>query len=512
MVTKTKQQSTAVTKVPAKKAPVKKVGRSGQTAGAVKPVVTDKKKASDAPQDAAVVVSRSRKPVTKATFTDKPAPVVGKKIQNAGISGAHAQPGKLNNSSISGAHMPSDTPLFKKTAEATQTSAKKVAAKKSAVVKSHTPSNPSETPVPNSSKQSASSSKPTTAKTERRVNHGSPIGNKDAMAEIIAGIQQAHVSEKENAKFLDLVVAMVKDGAGRFFGVSTYERLIRAALTAEQIKARKPLFMGLAGALTREQALAVETHPDTDKTDAVTAEIKELLEKSKPDNLSRKDVSRVVRREIVGNVTHTELSINPSNLTTVLTSAFERADATLLRFRPHERSALRSFVLFFERFWGVIENRQETNRPFQKDEFQRFVLEDIPGLLEHGEYARFTFSCGSRVIVHNTFAGAATISICENEFMSYLRTVPVASKEELEEQAEKNPPGFVFWTTIMNSLSALVRCDVDQPGLSLMVLNRVFGDPVSYALSQGDFNLATSVEDTLDHLVDCEARAVRKAA
>lgn len=109
-----------------------------------------KKKAVDAPQDAAVVVKRTRKPVQSAT-EQKVSKSVAKRlavqsnVRNI-LDGKKAQ--------------------GKDAAPSAAAPAKKVAAKKSVVAKSRKPASPSETPVPNSSTQSAASSEPTSAKPE----------------------------------------------------------------------------------------------------------------------------------------------------------------------------------------------------------------------------------------------------------------------------------------------------------------------------------------------------------
>jgi hypothetical protein len=257
---------------------------------------------------------------------------------------------------------------------------------------------------------------------------------------------------------------------------------------------------------------SLATAPGTENTDKVTAEIKELLARAQEGgaHLTRHDISRVVKHEVNGNITSRECSIHPMNFTKVIGEAFQRADDTLQKFRVRDRSAIRPFIVFFERFWGVIENRQDIGRIFNRDAFMQFVAEECPSLLEHGEYVRYTFTCGTRVVLQHTFAGSVFMVVEANEFVAQLKGMPLSDAATIEEQEKKNPYEFHFVPVLPHALSALVRCDIDQPGLSLMVLNRVFGDPIEYMLHQIENNLATQVEDTLDFLVDAEAAGARR--
>ena len=402
--------------VAAKKPAVKKVGRSGQTAGAAKP--------------AAVKCDPVAKPATKAVKKlhqiVEPAPAKGRaaakrKMFDAKQTEAMAKPvldhlhaasktPKTPNSGISGQHVP----------------AKKVAAKKPVAAKSPKSVSPSATSALNSSTPSAASSVPTSAQSSDTAQATAPDGGKP--------------------------------------------EAIAAAITKA--------VTGLNG----------------------TA------------NITRKDISRVVHREVIGKTNNVTASVRGDIYAHVLTDAFVRADETLKEFPGQHRSAMRPFVTFFERFWGVIENRTDIQRNFDETTFRNFLDENVNTLLTHGEYARFSFACGARAIVHHTFAGSAVMTIAPNEFVAQLKRMPFADKQAVEEQARRNPPVFSFYSSVAMGLSALVRCDVDQPGLSLMVLNRVFGDPIDYALHLGDTCLATSVETLLDHLVDKEAQVLRKAA
>lgn len=488
-------------KTPAKKPAVKKVGRSGQTAGVAKPAV--------------------------------------KKVGRSGSVSGAAKPAAFNNAATIAA-----------ITEIATAPVKKVAAKKPVAAKRPKPASPSATPALNSSTQSAVSSAPSSAKEERRVNHDSPISDTDAMRNIMNGIVEANtcVHVTDNARFLDHVVMLVMNSiGGRIFGASTYERLIRSALNTAQIKARKPLFTGLPDAIERLKLLVGEnsngyvkqqnsslsgehmsasaspfkkatdatlkTAPEGGKPDAITAAIKNAVGAlNGSGDLTRKDIARVVHREAQGKTVNVTTSVDGIKLAQVLSDAFVRADETIQQFRIQERSSLRPFVTFFERFWGVIEHRVDMTLDYTEATFRRFMTENLPNILTHGEFARYTFTCGSRAIVHHSLAGSAVMVIAPNEFVSQLKRMPFADKQTVNEQAAKNPPTFTFFSSIPMGLSALVRCDFDQPGLSLLVLNRVFGDPIEYALHLGDSCLATNVEALLDHLVDCEARVPRKAA
>jgi hypothetical protein len=230
--------------------------------------------------------------------------------------------------------------------------------------------------------------------------------------------------------------------------------------------------------------------------------------KKHPSELTRADISSVMLDEVSDAGERRLTKIETMNLTAVIGDAVQRTIDTLEEFHPAHRSGLRPFVQFFERFWGAIENRQVIAVPFLKDQFAQFMHDQIPLKLAHGEYARYTFSCGSRVVILNTFAGSVAMAVAKHEYVAALKALPSADPAIIEEQEKKHPSDFHFLPYVTNALSALVRCDFDQPGLSLMVLNRVFGDPIDFMMSQIEHNLTAAVEDTLDYLIDTEARAV----
>jgi hypothetical protein len=412
--------------VAAKKPAVKKVGRSGQTAGAAKPVVTNKTK------NTAVVNG------TPCAIVEKPA--------------------------------------------------KKVAAKKPVAAKSAKSVSPSATGAPNSSTQSAASSAPTSAKKLHQITEPVPKGRAAAKKKMFDQAQTAAMAQP------------VIDH------IANQPKLQNSGISGAHASPSAPLFKK-----TTDETLA--SAPDGGKPEAIAAAITKAVQAlNGTANVTRKDISRVVHREVNGSMTNMTTSVRGEVFAHVLTDAFVRADETLKEFPAHERSALRPFVTFFERFWGVIENRTDIKRNFDDTTFRSFLDENVDALLTHGEYARYSFACGARAIVHHTFAGTAVMTIAPNSFVAQLKRMPFADAKAVEEQAKRNPPAFSFSSSVPTGLSALVRCDVDQPGLSLMVLNRVFGDPIDYALHLGDTCLATSVETLLDYLVDKEAQVLRKAA
>jgi hypothetical protein len=449
------------------------------------------------------------------------------KLRNSSLSGAHVPLKKVARSgSVSGAAKPAvvnDPAVLATVCSAPRKApTKKVAAKKSVSAKSHKSASPSATPTPSNSQPSSTSSAP--VPNERRVNHDSPIGDKDTLSMILNHIAEGNkiIPVADNASFLDSVVTVVKALlGGRTFGASTYERLIRAALSAEQIKARKPLFTGLPAAIERLKLLAsentvepsIKTAPDGGKPEAIADAItRAAAALNGTDNISRAHISRVLRRQVEGSSVNVVTQVNGEHLAHVMTDAFTRAEETLKEFPAAQRSSLRSFVTFFERFWGVIENRIELEHDFNDATFKNFLDSYADQHLTHGEYARFSFSCGARAIVHHTFAGSAMMTIAPNEFVAQLKRMPFADKQAVAEQALRNPPVFTFVSSVPQGLSAFVRCDVDMPGLSLLVLNRTFGDPIDYALHLGETCLATNIEHMLDYLVEKEASVLRRAA
>jgi hypothetical protein len=375
--------------------------------------------------------------------------------------------------------------------------AKKVAAKKPVVVPSSPSVSPSETQPSNSSTQSAASSAAGHVKAERRVNHGSPIGNKDVMPALLETIRRTELDEamKDNAAFLDAVIAKCSLVLPRIFGVSTYERLIRSAISGRAIQIRKPLFTGLAAAIERAKAAR-----DARSAEYVKAEVPE--NKAAAEAATAEFNAKVASGELPEGLEATTSVIQPLEVCAKLVKAANQVPVGLLRFPEEDRERLTPFITFFERFWIAIPAFFSFDHSLDVKNFSTLQKQpEFANLMSVGSYGRFEFSCGSRAIVLRTLSGCATLFFAENEFLSMLKKMPGAVPSIIKEQAAKNKPEISLMTSIPNGLMAMVRdFEPQQSNLKLTTLIRIFGDPVNALMNVLQPNLSLEMDAMAIHL------------
>lgn len=252
-----------------------------------------------------------------------------------------------------------------------------------------------------------------------------------------------------------------------------------------------------------------KTAPDGGNPSAIVAAIAAAMktagvELNGTQDLSRKDVvAAVVSRELPGEKMNYNVSLDPNVFVRITADAITRAAETIGRFDLASRENLQPYVTLFERFWGFIEHRVDFQQELKSDGHLAF-LDTAHAALTHGEYARYTWSCGSRAIVVNTVLGAAALIIEDADYVKWLRTQPIASPELIEKQKENTPTRICLTSNLPRHLTSVMHA-LDDGKLRYIQVLQVFGDPFEYALCNGGTSVVTRVDGILEHIASKRA-------